>query len=82
MKTTCDKCGIVKIPHKCHQDTEQDKEYMAGALCGQDCFHPYECNHDKTCPHCARAVFEGHDPATCSLCDPEYDLAPNKYWKK
>lgn len=21
MKTTCENCGIVKIPHKCHTDT-------------------------------------------------------------
>lgn len=31
-------------------------------------YHPYECSHDKYCEHCTWAVFEGHDPATCALC--------------
>src|SRR3990167_8054296 len=39
-----------------------------GFLCGQDSFHPYECNHDETCHHCTNAQFEGHDPAKCWLC--------------
>ena len=43
-------------------------EERHGALCGQDLFHPYECNHDETCPHCTSATFEGHDPKKCWLC--------------
>ena len=41
---------------------------VIGSLCEQDCFHPYECNHDDTCPHCTLAVFKGHDPQKCALC--------------
>jgi hypothetical protein len=36
-----------------------------------DNFHPYECGDD--CPHCARRLTADHDPATCALCDPDYD---------
>lgn len=31
-------------------------------------YHPYECSHDKYCPHCTWAEFEGHDPRVCALC--------------
>lgn len=41
--------------------------------------HPYECG--ANCPHCDRRVSADHDPATCALCDPEYDLQPNPYWR-
>lgn len=33
------------------------------------------------CEHCERAKIEGHDPATCALCDPDYDYMENPYWK-
>lgn len=46
-------------------------------------FHPYECDRAKGgCPHCLRAVTERHDPATCALCDPEYDMEPNPHRPK
>lgn len=42
-------------------------------------FHPFECDGKGKCIHCDRAKTERHDPATCALCDPEYDYAPNEY---
>lgn len=44
-------------------------------------FHPYECDGPGKCIHCDRAKLSHHDPATCALCDPAYDAAPNEYWK-
>lgn len=51
-------------------------------------FHPYECNGPGKCIHCDRlqrtSLMTGdvlHDPATCALCDPDYDLQPNAYWE-
>lgn len=32
-------------------------------------FHPYECDGPGRCIHCDRTVTDGHDPATCALCD-------------
>lgn len=52
-------------------------------------FHPYECDGPGKCIHCDRrkVVFDTqgtrqveHDPATCALCDPEYDGRPNDAW--
>lgn len=40
-------------------------------------FHPFECNGPGKCCHCDRRIDEHHDPATCALCDPEYDHAAN-----
>jgi hypothetical protein len=40
-------------------------------------FHPFECDGRGKCVHCDRAKSANHDPATCALCDPEYDGAPN-----
>jgi len=42
--------------------------------------HPYECDGPGKCRHCDREVTESHDPAVCSLCDPEYDGMPNDRW--
>jgi hypothetical protein len=52
-------------------------------------FHPYACDGPGKCCHCDRRHMvassdEGtnhysHDPATCALCDPEYDHQPNQY---
>ena len=44
-------------------------------------FHPYECDGPSKCIHCDRGKRGEHDPATCALCDPEYDYAPNPHWK-
>ena len=46
-----------------------------------DNFHPYECNGPGACIHCDRLRTKEHDPATCALCDPEYDYAPNPFRK-
>jgi hypothetical protein len=43
-------------------------------------FHPYECDGPRKCRHCDRRKTTDHDPATCALCDPEYDYAPNPHW--
>jgi hypothetical protein len=50
-------------------------------------FHPYECDGVGKCVHCDRlqrtSLLTGdvlHDPATCALCDPEYDMQPNPHW--
>lgn len=40
-------------------------------------FHPYECDGAGKCKHCDRVTTPDHDPATCALCDPEYDFRPN-----
>ena len=45
-------------------------------------FHPYQCEGQfklGACVHCDRRKTESHDPATCALCDPEYDMQPNRY---
>ena len=42
--------------------------------CFSSDLHPYECNHDNTCPHCANIKSKNHDPEKCWLCcngDPE-----------
>lgn len=40
-----------------------------GHIMGFGCsYHPYECSHDKYCEHCTWAVFEGHNPKECALC--------------
>lgn len=46
-----------------------------------DNFHPYECHGIGVCVHCDRLPTKEHDPATCALCDPEYDYAPNPFRK-
>ncbi len=51
-----------------------------GFIDGASNFHPYECGGG--CVHCERTVSDSHDPATCELCDPEYDFAPNPRWRK
>ena len=43
-------------------------------------FHPYECDGPGKCAHCDRLLTDNHDPSTCALCDPEYDLQPNPFW--
>lgn len=52
-------------------------------------FHPYECDGPGKCVHCDRVTVTGshgdevtvtHDPATCGLCDPDYDMQPNPLW--
>ena len=52
-------------------------------ICFADDMHPYNCDYPYggSCVHHERKVTEGHDPATCALCDPEYDFAENIYWK-
>lgn len=42
-------------------------------------FHPYECDGPGKCVHCDRFASDRHDPATCALCDPEYDMQPNEH---
>lgn len=49
---------------------------MSTFLCGSSSLHPYECDGPGECPHCDRRLLVGHDPATCALCDPEYDHGP------
>ena len=44
-----------------------------------DNFHPYECKGIGVCRHCDRMPGPDHNPATCALCDPEYDYAPNPF---
>lgn len=54
-------------------------------------FHPFECDGKGKCVHCDRVTVTGsngmgdvvvtHDPATCSLCDPDYDMQPNELWE-
>ena len=43
-------------------------------------FHPFECDGPGKCIHHDRRHVGEHDPATCALCDPEYDYAPNAAW--
>lgn len=43
-------------------------------------FHPYECDGPGKCVHCDRSRSDRHDPSTCALCDPAYDMQPNRYW--
>ena len=59
---------------------------MTGFVCSSEDLHPYECGGD--CIHCKRlqrtSLMTGevlHDPATCELCDPEYDGQPNPHRK-
>lgn len=42
--------------------------------------HPFECGGPGECVHCARLQLYDHNPATCALCDPEYDGSPNIHW--
>lgn len=39
-------------------------------------FHPYECDGPGNCIHCDRRTTTDHAPASCALCDPEYDATP------
>jgi hypothetical protein len=48
-------------------------------LCRSDDLHPYECSGVGVCAHCDRLPSAEHNPATCALCDPEYDYAPNPF---
>lgn len=41
--------------------------------------HPYECNGAGKCVHHDRRKTETHNPATCALCDPDYDFQPNEF---
>ena len=52
-------------------------------LCSVEDMHPYNCDtaFGGTCVHCERKKTENHDPATCALCDPEYDFKENKFEK-
>lgn len=43
--------------------------------------HPFECNGPGKCYHHDRLKTPTHDPETCLLCDPEYDMEPNPYWQ-
>ena len=55
-------------------------------------YHPAECDGPGFCVHCDRlpVVWTGgegtshysHDPATCELCDPDYDGLHNPYRDK
>lgn len=38
------------------------------SFCTSSMMHPYECSHDKFCEHCTWAVFKGHNPKKCALC--------------
>ncbi len=57
-------------------------------LCSRADLHPYECEGWPECPHCARRHVKradgtlAHDPATCELCDPEYDHQVNEFRKE
>lgn len=42
---------------------------MTTRTCTTSDLHPYECDHDDTCDHCARRRTDTHDPNTCQLCD-------------
>ena len=63
--------------------TIKDKRGKMGFIhiCFASDMHPYNCDGKGKCEHCDRAKIEGHNPATCALCDPEYDFAENPYWK-
>lgn len=45
-------------------------------------FHPYGCQERSSCRHCERRDDKAHDPGVCPLCDPDYDMQPNPYWKR
>ena len=47
---------------------------------GED-MHPYECS-GSACRHCQREDSPRHDPGVCALCDPDYDHAPNPFWRR
>ena len=49
---------------------------MTGFVCTSENFHPFECDGAGKCKHCDRRQTEMHDPRTCALCDPEYDMGP------
>lgn len=53
-------------------------------ICRASDMHPYNCDgmFGGRCEHCERLKNEWHDPATCALCDPEYDYQPNEHWNK
>lgn len=53
---------------------------MTSFACTTEDFHPYECDGPLKCVHCDRNKTATHDPATCALCDPEYDFQPNPHW--
>ena len=44
---------------------EEDNSFH---ICTSDDMHPYECNHNKTCIHCAKRKTKEHNPKTCALC--------------
>lgn len=48
-------------------------------MCSAEDMHPFNCDkpYGGDCRHCDRIKDETHDPATCALCDPEYDFQPN-----
>jgi len=52
---------------------------VSGYFDGSENLHPYECWGKGRCRHCDRRRTDKHDPATCELCDPEYDYQPNPY---
>lgn len=49
---------------------------MTTRFCSSEDMHPYECDGLGKCRHCDRRKTKEHDPATCPLCDPEYDFGP------
>lgn len=53
-------------------------------ICHASDMHPYNCDGQfgGACEHCERKKTDDHDPATCALCDPEYDFMPNDVWIK
>lgn len=53
MKTTCDKCGIVKIPHKCHTDTRV-KDFE----CKPYCVFPKLSGVVFNCDNCIKEIMK------------------------
>lgn len=49
---------------------------MSVHVCTSESMHPFECDGAGKCKHCDRRLTESHDPRTCALCDPEYDMGP------
>ncbi len=43
------------------------KENISQACTPSD-MHPYECDHNAHCIHCANTKTKGHNPAKCWLC--------------
>jgi hypothetical protein len=66
------------------KDKKVKKEGSYIHICMSSDMHPYNCDgmFGGECEHCERAITKYHHPKDCALCDPEYDFAPNKYWKK